>query len=129
MNKTDSLKIHYNTDIESDGSKYLSVILVVNNKRLVDIDKYGIDARALNSSIKNNGDYFIITCHCGDHGCAGIEKGIKVKIDTEYVYWDIYEPVKHKLKFSIKDVKAEIEKMNEKIENAKKDGLKITTEN
>jgi hypothetical protein len=50
-----------------------------------------IDLLALTQSMSNDGRYFIITCTCGDPGCAGIDQGIKVIHNDENVQWLITE--------------------------------------
>jgi hypothetical protein len=63
-----------------DGKPFLFTIVEINGWPLVDFehDDLGIDLVELVKTIDNDGEYYVITCTCGDAGCAGITKGIHV---------------------------------------------------
>ena len=60
---------------------------------LVDPATYGIDLVELVKSRKADGEYFIITCHCGVPGCAGIGSGVRITRAGKFVAWSMSEPV------------------------------------
>src|SRR5690606_5124795 len=51
-----------------------------------------IDYFDLTSSAREGGDYFILTCGCGDAGCAGLFEPIKVAHTADTISWHITEP-------------------------------------
>jgi hypothetical protein len=53
---------------------------------------FHIDYFDLASSARENGDYFILTCGCGDAGCAGLFEPIKVTHTSDTIAWHITEP-------------------------------------
>ena len=38
------------------------------------------------------GNYFLLTCTCGMFECAGLEFPIRVRHDSDRIFWDIEEP-------------------------------------
>ena len=72
-----------------DHNLYLWMKLLVDNEPLVDLDRYGlaIDWAELAATLKEAGEFFIITCTCRDPGCAGIREGIRVYRDNKNVHW------------------------------------------
>lgn len=53
---------------------------------------YHIDYFDLVSSAIEEGDYFILTCSCGDAGCAGLFTPIKIQHTPDTIIWHIAEP-------------------------------------
>ena len=53
---------------------------------------YVVDLRQLSKSIYEDGIYDILTCSCGETGCAGIFEGITVNHTKGQVYWDVTQP-------------------------------------
>jgi hypothetical protein len=51
-----------------------------------------VDLFELAQSLDQEGEYFIITCWCGNPGCAGIHRGIDIYYNDGKVFWVIYEP-------------------------------------
>ena len=51
-----------------------------------------VDLFELAQSLDQEGEYFIITCWCGNAGCAGIHRGIDIYYNGGRVFWVIYEP-------------------------------------
>jgi hypothetical protein len=48
-----------------------------------------VDLEQLRASARQDGDYFIFTCECGDAGCAGIDEPVTVRRDAAGVHWDL----------------------------------------
>jgi hypothetical protein len=98
------------------GKPTLEGRLLINDKSLLnpDLESYCIDILELLKSIESDGEYFIITCVCGDHSCAGIEKGIVVKRNENTIIWNIdyHLPgieILEKLEFDLKAYKNNVE--------------------
>jgi hypothetical protein len=66
----------------------------VDNHLLYDFTRFwlGVDLCELGRSLRWDGEYYIITCSCGEAGCAGIRRGVDVYREGNKVYWVIYEP-------------------------------------
>jgi hypothetical protein len=73
----------------ADPRPYFLSDLLVDGESIVNLkhDGLGIDLVALARSVKQGGEFFIITCSCGDAGCAGIDEGIEVIHDSDEVRW------------------------------------------
>ena len=54
---------------------------------------YSIDYIALAKSAITSGEYYILTCGCGDTGCAGIDEPISVVHDSGRILWHITDPL------------------------------------
>jgi len=52
----------------------------------------GVDLYQLTLTLQQGGEYWIITCSCGDTGCAGITQGVDVFRDGQNVHWVIFQP-------------------------------------
>lgn len=65
--------------------------ILVNNDPLVNwkYNEVGVDLGYLTETLHRTGEFFIVTCSCGDAGCAGIEEGIKVSRDVDNVRWKV----------------------------------------
>lgn len=76
------------------GEPGLLVIAKINQQPIVDFAYYGLTTSLpeLARSIHKNGEFFIITCHCGVAGCAGIRQGIEVTHAKNQVSWR-YQPL------------------------------------
>lgn len=72
----------------------LVVMVKINQQLLVDFAYYGLTTSLpeLVRSIDKAGEFFIITCVCGDPGCAGIRQGIQVTHAKNQVLWR-YQPL------------------------------------
>jgi hypothetical protein len=46
-----------------------------------------VDLRQFQASMRQDGNYFIMTCDCGFPGCAGYDKGIRVTNDGIRYRW------------------------------------------
>jgi hypothetical protein len=66
------------------------VEVLVDDKPLADFNHYSINLVRLIESQSKPGDYFLITCTCGDPGCADIWKGVKVWRDEVSIHWAIH---------------------------------------
>ena len=47
-------------------------------------DDLAVDVIELAKSLNCDGEYFIVTCACGDAGCAGIQEGISIQRDLKW---------------------------------------------
>ena len=70
-------------------SKNLYAEIMIDDQLLVSLkrDELAIDLVELAKTIKQDGEFFIITCTCGNPGCAGITTGVNVHRDNETVHW------------------------------------------
>lgn len=55
-----------------------------------------IDLAQLCKSCQLSGEFFIVTCGCGDPGCAGIDDGIRVTHLDDRVVWDAPTPMSYR---------------------------------
>ena len=87
-----SLQISSQLDYDPDDKcNYIVSTLSVDDS---DFSKgFTIDWETLAGSCWNSGEYFILTCSCGNSGCAGIERGIIVIHQKEIVKWLVPEPM------------------------------------
>lgn len=65
--------------------------VLINGKNIA--PKNPIDLRQLAKSCQLSGEFFIVTCGCGEPGCAGIEDGIRVSHFTDRICWIVPEPI------------------------------------
>ena len=67
----------------------LKTKVFVDNRPLVDYQgaTLATSMSELRRSLKNDGEFFIITCTCGEPFCAGIRRGIQVHRDSKNVHW------------------------------------------
>ena len=84
-------KIQIQPNIVKSGVIDLWLDIAINGHMLINTEESGlaIDPLALLRTIKEEGEVFIITCRCGNPGCAEITKGINVSRDEKYYYWEI----------------------------------------
>jgi hypothetical protein len=52
-----------------------------------------IDLRDLAKSCQLSGEFFIVTCQCGNADCAGIDDGIRVEHRPDRITWEIPDPL------------------------------------
>lgn len=124
MAHIDSLHLKFRREITPDGSKYLYAQLFVNGEPLVDYKEYSICAAELKQSIRD-GEFFIITCTCGDAGCAGIFEPIQVRRKSREVYWNITQPIKANLRFNVAQMNTKLLKLQEQIAYAQIEEFKF----
>lgn len=55
-----------------------------------------IDLAHLCKSCQLNGEFFIVTCGCGDAGCAGIDDGIRVSHFDGRIVWEVPTPLSYR---------------------------------
>lgn len=55
-----------------------------------------IDLRQLAKSCQLSGEFFIVTCGCGEAGCAGIDDGIRVTHFDDRIIWEIPNPLSYR---------------------------------
>ena len=52
-------------------------------------DDLAADMTALAATLDGAGEYFVVTCQCGDPGCAGMQTGVQVAEGAGEVSWTI----------------------------------------
>jgi hypothetical protein len=72
--------------------RYFVPELLVDGVPLDDFSAVATDLAALHASISSPGEHYILTCWCGEPGCAGIAHGIKVLHRGQTVHWHIRDP-------------------------------------
>lgn len=79
----------------TSGEIHLRTVVRVDAKPLVDYGYYGLATNlgALLDSTKGSGEFFIITCACGDPSCAGIQQGISVTHRDNRILWAYRNPL------------------------------------
>ncbi len=67
------------------------VDLLVDQHLQIDVthNEFAIDLSELARSVNQSGEFFVLTCSCGDPGCAGIQQGVHVSHTETYVQWEI----------------------------------------
>lgn len=81
------LHVEWEKTFEGHAQRYLGVAIRINGEPY---DTYVTDPEALTESVLRAGEFFISTCSCGWHGCAGIDYGVVVRHEPGVVIW--YEP-------------------------------------
>lgn len=82
----DKLKIEYTMcDGDVEPFKRLIPFLWINDECIS--KRVTVDMRVLVASIQGSGEYEILTCSCGESGCAGIWEGIIVIHRQESIQW------------------------------------------
>jgi hypothetical protein len=81
--------------IRSDEQRirYFVVEIHVDDRPICDYSYYATDFHELQRSVAESGDHFIVTCWCGDPGCAGISRGITVDHHQGVVTWQVPAPL------------------------------------
>jgi hypothetical protein len=89
-----SINWHIKEDEDEVGNHLLEAVIKIDGEPLVNFDFYGLaaDLRELERSASDEGAFFIITCSCGNAGCAGIREGIEVKHRAGRVLWVYRNP-------------------------------------
>lgn len=72
---------------KNDPLGYLVVEAQVDNEPIADFEACAIDLQQYQRSLENDGEFFIITCWCGDPSCANIEHGISVQHTADRILW------------------------------------------
>ena len=84
------LKVRTRLDPEPDTPEDGAITEVLVDRQLL-VDFVGcwlaVDLMALEHSIHNDGEHFIVTCSCGEASCAGIKEGIHVSRSTGNIHW------------------------------------------
>jgi len=83
-----SSRLDYDQD---DKCSYIVSTISVDGADLS--NGFTMDWEALAESCRKPGEYFILTCSCGDNGCAGIDRGIIVLHQKETVKWLVPDPM------------------------------------
>jgi hypothetical protein len=95
-----------------DRQTSIEAKLYIDRKLIADSEKewLTIDLLELEKTIKSDGEYFIITCICGNPDCAGITQVIKVWRDTTTIHWKDFShyPEKQYYRFDFEDYKHQI---------------------
>ena len=95
---------------KSDGNLYLAPHLLVDGIQLANFSSFAVDMVELRKSLLRSGDYFILTCWCGEPSCMGIEAGIRVTHEGFLVRWHLQDPFDDSTyEFSLPQLKSEFE--------------------
>jgi hypothetical protein len=78
--------------VANDGKLYLVVDINVDGVAIVNFDSYATNLNEFERSITESGNFYIVTCWCGDALCAGIEKPVHVHHEHEFVRWQMPSP-------------------------------------
>ena len=74
--------------------------------------EYAIDFIELARTGIADGEYFFLTCGCGEPGCAGLFEPIKVTSDAEKIHWHVTKPEPERwFTFTKSNYKKELRKM------------------
>jgi len=108
---------------EDEGEMALLFEVMVDDVPLLDYDEYAVDLQQLSESlVGTDGEYFIVTCSCGDAACAGIMQGVNILHQGGNIHWQMCEPKNAEFTFDAKQCANELNKSCE-------DGLGIASEN
>jgi hypothetical protein len=77
---------------QDEPEDYLVVEISVDGEPLTDFNDFATDLSALRESSERPGEYFILTGWCGDAGCAGLRRAIRVQHSANTILWQIVEP-------------------------------------
>jgi len=83
-------KLNKKDDDPLTAANWLSIDLKADNKNI--IKPYCLDIINLLKTLKGSDEYYVLNCDCGEPGCAGINRGVLIVMDAEYVLWKIYTP-------------------------------------
>jgi hypothetical protein len=74
---------------ERDAKPYLCGVVEINDRLLVNYEHgdLSVDLTELAKTLDTDGEFFIITCSCGDAGCAGINEGVQVTREHNVLRW------------------------------------------
>jgi hypothetical protein len=91
-----TLRLELEHQITGDGSSayydhYWAGSLYVDDLFLN--EKYAIGLMDLTKSAIVDGEYYILTCGCGDSGCAGLDEKFKVTHENGLIKWHITDPL------------------------------------
>ena len=87
-----SLKASSVQDDESPVPAFLITQTVLINGECL-ASENPIDLRQLAKSCQVSGEFYIVTCGCGDAGCAGILDGVRVSHFPDRICWEVPEPI------------------------------------
>lgn len=93
MMEYDTIRIQYRVTIEQEEPlrRCIAPSLWVNDECIS--EGVTVDLRELVASMEKSGQYDILTCSCGEPGCAGIWEGVVVIHWPEAIRWLIPEPI------------------------------------
>lgn len=78
--------------VERDGTTFLVPRILINGAPWVDAMTYALDVGELRQSQVRPGSFFILTCWCGVPECVGMDAGISVHTDAQWVTWQVSSP-------------------------------------
>ena len=81
----------------ADSTVGTNVDLLVGGVPITDFGRYAINFPfGLVPTIEYDGEFWPLTCTCGDEGCAGIWKPTTVRHDGHLVRWHLGDPEPHR---------------------------------
>ena len=84
---------------DEDNIEYIVIAILENGKEIEDFEYFATDLAEFYKSLKDEGQYFVLTCWCGDPPCAGINIPINVKYKNEKIIWEVKEPFNRIIEF------------------------------
>lgn len=90
----DTLRInwHVAADGDSSGPSLVTPLIEVNGQPLFGVAVPVVDALDVLVCSGHNGRFNLLTCSCGNPGCAGIHEEVLVQADTRGVRWNVPAP-------------------------------------
>lgn len=83
------LEVKSRIDSPPDDVELIVTEMLVDGRPLTDFRgrSLSVDLFALERSIRQSGEFFIVTCLCGVPACAGIKQGIQVRHSETNTHW------------------------------------------
>ncbi|MBX7185249.1 MAG: hypothetical protein K1Y01_08915 [Vicinamibacteria bacterium] len=104
------LSLELSVEFEDPGEVHVLCDARVDGVPVADYLKHAVSLAALHESTKGSGGYFLITCSCGDPGCAGINSPVVVTHHETMVDWEVAEPrPPRRFSFSVAEYRSTIQ--------------------
>jgi hypothetical protein len=87
-----ALRWQVRSGVPPDASCYWVPELWVDGQPLADFQHLCVDLPALHRSLQAPGDYFLLTCWCGEPACAGLHRPVAVRHTPGGITWRMSEP-------------------------------------
>lgn len=100
----DKVRLRHLIDSEQGEPDFLIAVLEFNDEQADARSPNFVDLDQLESSLTENGTFFIWTCSCGAPGCAGLFDGVLVAHEGENTTWHDID-CKRKFRFKSRDLR------------------------
>ncbi len=87
-----TLSLEVAVEFEDDKKVHVFCDARVDGTAVADPLRHSISLAELRESAVASGPCYLITCSCGNAGCAGIEKPVEVTHSGSTIEWNISEP-------------------------------------